>query len=103
MKKYFKKITLAASRGADYLQPMLAQLEQIEDTEVKTHLDELLGKVAQGSSFTITKRHQAVARIVPVPTAAPRRRVLLPEFERHMQQPYQGSLNDDLDAIRGET
>ena len=40
--------------------------------EAKTHLSELLERVAEGESFVITRRGQAIARLVPArPTAAP--------------------------------
>jgi prevent-host-death family protein len=39
--------------------------------EAKTHLSQLLERVARGEEFTITKRGKPVARLVPVITAAP--------------------------------
>jgi prevent-host-death family protein len=38
--------------------------------DAKTHLSELLERVAEGESFVITRRGQAIARLVPAtPTA----------------------------------
>jgi prevent-host-death family protein len=40
--------------------------------EAKTHLSELLERVSAGESFVITRRGQAIARLVPArPGAAP--------------------------------
>jgi prevent-host-death family protein len=40
--------------------------------EAKTHLSELLERVAEGESFVITRRGQAIARLVPArPVATP--------------------------------
>lgn len=40
--------------------------------EAKTHLSELLERVAAGESFVITRRGQPVARLVPAGVGAPR-------------------------------
>jgi prevent-host-death family protein len=46
-------------------------MKEIAVYEAKTRLSELLAEVEQGSQITITRRGQAVARLVP---AAPARR-----------------------------
>ena len=43
--------------------------ETIGAFEAKTHLSALLGKVAKGAEFTITKRGKSVARLVPAKKA----------------------------------
>lgn len=43
--------------------------ESIGAFEAKTHLSALLGKVAKGAEFTITKRGKPVARLVPAKSA----------------------------------
>jgi prevent-host-death family protein len=40
-------------------------MEEIGVFEAKTHLSELLARVAAGEEFTITRRGRAVARLVP--------------------------------------
>jgi prevent-host-death family protein len=41
------------------------RMEEIGVFEAKTHLSELLERVAAGEEFTITRRGRAVARLVP--------------------------------------
>ncbi len=41
-------------------------MKKIGAYEAKTHLSNLLEKVEQGQSFTITKRGQPVAKLTPV-------------------------------------
>ena len=43
--------------------------ETIGAFEAKTHLSALLGKVAAGAEFTITKRGKPVAKLVPIKNA----------------------------------
>ncbi len=48
-------------------------MESVGSFEAKTHLAQLLERVAQGEEFTITKHGKPVARLVPVIiTAAPK-------------------------------
>jgi prevent-host-death family protein len=47
-------------------------MENVGSFEAKTHLAQLLERVAQGEEFTITKHGKPVARLVPVITATPR-------------------------------
>ncbi|MDR1191880.1 MAG: type II toxin-antitoxin system Phd/YefM family antitoxin [Verrucomicrobiales bacterium] len=52
----------------------------------------------------ITDRGEIIA-VLTNPALVPakrRQRVLLPEFEKMMQTPYRGNLQEDLDAVRGE-
>ncbi len=44
-------------------------MESVGSFEAKTHLPQLLERVAQGEEFTITKHGKPVARLVPVVTA----------------------------------
>jgi prevent-host-death family protein len=44
-------------------------MESIGSFEAKTHLAQLLERVAQGEEFTITKHGKPVARLVPVVAA----------------------------------
>jgi prevent-host-death family protein len=47
-------------------------MESVGSFEAKTHLPQLLERVAQGEEFTITKHGKPVARLVPVVTSAPK-------------------------------
>ena len=47
-------------------------MESVGSFEAKTHLPQLLERVAQGEEFTITKHGKPVARLVPVITATPK-------------------------------
>jgi prevent-host-death family protein len=47
-------------------------MESIGSFEAKTHLPQLLERVAQGEEFTITKHGKPVARLVPVAAATPK-------------------------------
>jgi prevent-host-death family protein len=57
-------------------------METVGSFEAKTHLPQLLQRVAQGEEFTITKHGKPVARLVPA-AAKPRRdvRQVLAELE----------------------
>ena len=46
-------------------------METIGSFEAKTHLPQLLERVAKGEEFTITKHGKAVARLVPTRAAKP--------------------------------
>jgi prevent-host-death family protein len=47
-------------------------MQSVGSFEAKTHLPQLLERVAQGEEFTITKHGKAVARLMPAVTAAPK-------------------------------
>ncbi|MGZ5950386.1 MAG: type II toxin-antitoxin system Phd/YefM family antitoxin, partial [Isosphaeraceae bacterium] len=47
-------------------------MESVGSFEAKTHLPQLLERVAQGEEFTITKHGKPVARLVPAITATPK-------------------------------
>ncbi len=47
-------------------------MESVGSFEAKTHLPQLLERVAQGEEFTITKHGKPVARLVPVIPATPK-------------------------------
>jgi prevent-host-death family protein len=47
-------------------------MESVGSFEAKTHLPQLLERVAQGEEFTITKHGKPVARLVPAVTAPPK-------------------------------
>jgi prevent-host-death family protein len=47
-------------------------MESVGSFEAKTHLPQLLERVAQGEEFTITKHGKPVARLVPVTDAIPK-------------------------------
>ena len=47
-------------------------MEIVGSFEAKTHLPQLLQRVAQGEEFTITKHGKPVARLVPAAAAKPK-------------------------------
>ena len=47
-------------------------METVGSFEAKTHLPQLLERVANGEEFTITKHGKPVARLVPTQVAKPR-------------------------------
>ena len=47
-------------------------MENVGSFDAKTHLAQLLERVAKGEEFTITKHGKPVARLVPVAGAKPR-------------------------------
>jgi prevent-host-death family protein len=47
-------------------------METIGSFEAKTHLAQLLDRVAKGEEFTITKHGKPVARLVPTLSARPK-------------------------------
>jgi prevent-host-death family protein len=47
-------------------------MESVGSFEAKTHLPQLLERVAKGEEFTITRHGKAVARLVPVTAAKPK-------------------------------
>jgi prevent-host-death family protein len=47
-------------------------MESVGSFEAKTHLAQLLDRVAQGEEFTITKHGKPVARLVPAIAAKPK-------------------------------
>jgi prevent-host-death family protein len=47
-------------------------MESVGSFDAKTHLPQLLERVAQGEEFTITKHGKPVARLVPVSSARPK-------------------------------
>jgi prevent-host-death family protein len=47
-------------------------METVGSFEAKTHLSQLLERVAKGEEFTITKHGKPVARLVPTQAARPK-------------------------------
>ena len=47
-------------------------MESVGSFEAKTHLPQLLERVAQGEEFTITRHGKPVARLVPATPASPK-------------------------------
>lgn len=47
-------------------------METVGSFEAKTHLPQLLERVAKGEEFTITKHGKPVARLVPTTTMKPK-------------------------------
>jgi prevent-host-death family protein len=47
-------------------------MENVGSFEAKTHLSELLERVAKGEEFTITKHGKPVARLLPVQPSKPK-------------------------------
>jgi prevent-host-death family protein len=47
-------------------------MESVGSFEAKTHLPQLLERVAKGEEFTITKHGKPVARLVPIAAAKPK-------------------------------
>ena len=58
-------------------------MESVGSFEAKTHLPQLLERVARGEEFTITKHGKPVARLVPViaPTPKPDVRQVIEELK----------------------
>jgi prevent-host-death family protein len=52
-------------------------MENVGSFEAKTHLPQLLERVAKGEEFTITKHGKPVARLVPAAATKPKRDVKL--------------------------
>jgi prevent-host-death family protein len=50
-------------------------MESVGSFEAKTHLSQLLERVARGEEFTITKHGKPIAKLVPAVTETPRRDV----------------------------
>lgn len=50
-------------------------MESVGSFEAKTHLPQLLERVAKGEEFTITKHGKPVARLVPAPGVQTKRDV----------------------------
>ena len=50
-------------------------MESVGSFEAKTHLPQLLDRVAKGEEFTITKHGKPVARLVPATPVKPRQDV----------------------------
>jgi prevent-host-death family protein len=55
-------------------------MREIQSSEAKTHLTQLLSEVARGESFTITRHGRPVAQLVPV--AAQRRSAIESTMEQ---------------------
>lgn len=70
--------------------------------EAKTHLSELVEKVASGAEdFIITRRGKPVARIVPIETESPVEQALAMLAEvRAMSRPGSGTLRELIDEGR---
>ena len=47
-------------------------MESIGSFEAKTHLAQLLERVAEGEEFTITKHGKPIARLVPLQATSPK-------------------------------
>ena len=64
-------------------------MERIGSYEAKTHLPQLLDRVARGESLTITRHGRPVARLVPVDARRERAReaaARIVERRRHLEQ-----------------
>ena len=63
-------------------------MERIGACEAKTHLPQLLDRVAQGESLTITRHGKPVARLVPIAGGRERAQeaaALISEYRRHLK------------------
>ena len=63
-------------------------MERIGACEAKTHLPQLLDRVAQGESLTITRHGKPVARLVPIAGGRERAQeaaALISECRRHLK------------------
>jgi len=47
-------------------------MENVGSFEAKTHLHQLLERVAKGEEFTITKHGKPIARLMPLPSVSPK-------------------------------
>ncbi|MGC8644203.1 MAG: type II toxin-antitoxin system Phd/YefM family antitoxin, partial [Isosphaeraceae bacterium] len=68
-------------------------MESVGSFEAKTHLPQLLERVAQGEEFTITKHGKPVARLAPAVPAKPKADGWLRgvrSFFRFLRVPYRG-------------
>ena len=64
-------------------------MERVGSYEAKTHLPQLLDRVARGESLTITRHGRAVAHLVPVDTHRERAReaaARIVERRRHLKR-----------------
>ena len=64
-------------------------MERIGSYEAKTHLPQLLDRVARGESLTITRHGRPVARLIPVDTRRERAReaaARIVERRRHLDR-----------------
>ena len=61
-------------------------METISVAETKSHLSELLNRVARGEEIVITRRGRPVARLMPV-SSAKRPVSSLAEFRSHVPRP----------------
>ena len=70
-------------------------MESVGSFEAKTHLPQLLERVAKGEEFTITKHGKPVARLVPAVVAKPKPdvRQVIKELEAFSKG---NTLGDDL-------
>ena len=47
-------------------------METVGSMEARTHLDQLLMRVANGEEFTITEDGKPIACLIPAPTSSPK-------------------------------
>jgi prevent-host-death family protein len=73
--------------------------------ELRGTTDEIVRRAGAADVPTyVTDKGRPIAVITNVETVfnRPRKRVLTPAFEAHMQKPYRGNLQEDLAEVRGE-
>lgn len=75
-------------------------MAEVDSFEAKTHLPQLLDRVAKGEEIVITKRGVPVAKLVPVSTEtlAERRRHVIDAVRRWRERP--GAPRASLEEIR---
>ena len=61
-------------------------MESVDSFEAKTHLPQLLERMAQGEEFTITRHGKPVARLVPAVPTKPKAdvRQIIEELEKRL-------------------
>jgi len=81
---------------------MARKPEEIGAYEAKTHLAQLLRKVARGERFTITQRGKAVAELAPVHTNRNRDAAAAARGMQSFRQKHRPVTGVDIRALQDE-
>ncbi len=74
-------------------------MQTIGAFDAKTHFSQIIEQVLSGEEFTVTKHGKPVARIVPVPTDAPRD----PLFDREKRSQTIAAIAALRETVRAQT
>jgi prevent-host-death family protein len=78
-------------------------MKQVNTHEAKTHLSRLLRRVAAGEEIIIANRGVPVARLIPVSTKKPKRKLGIFEGKFVVPDDFDAPLPDEiLDAFEGK-